>query len=402
MREIMQAIAAKYKDEIVKTASELIQINSQSLHEGEMAAYVQEKMRTLGYDEVAVDRYGSVFGTVRGTGGGCSVTLNCHMDVVDAGDPARWKRPPYGGVIEEGRIWGRGASDTKGTMAIQIYTPILLREAGLLPKGDVVTSCVIAEEIAGFGTMVQTRENRMLTDYAIIGEATENNLSIGSRGRCCVRITITGKSCHASRPDLGCNPFDYLKFLLPELDKVELGRDELFGKSSMCVTKIESSEKGTNVIPGEVVVYLDYRQTGEDTEDRVQAKMEKALERCRGSVAGVTAKAEILYFPLTTYTGVEDRGYQGEYPFLVREDDPHVIQAKAAIEEAVGHPIGIKAWDLATDTGHLAAKGVKCLGYSPAEERLCHTVEDSISIEMMEEGIVGYLGVTAALANNPK
>ena len=108
MREIMQAIAAKYKDEIVKTASELIQINSQSLHEGEMAAYVQEKMRTLGYDEVAVDRYGSVFGTVRGTGGGCSVTLNCHMDVVDAGDPARWKRPPYGGVIEEGRIWGRG------------------------------------------------------------------------------------------------------------------------------------------------------------------------------------------------------------------------------------------------------------------------------------------------------
>ena len=79
-----------------------------------------------------------------------------------------------------------------------------------------------------------------------------------------------------------------------------------------------------------------------------------------------------------------------------------MIQAKAAIEEAVGHPIGIKAWDLATDTGHLAAKGVKCLGYSPAEERLCHTVEDSISIEMMEEGIVGYLGVTAALANNPK
>ena len=401
MKETLRAIAAKYKEDIVRTAAELIRINSQSLQEGEVAAYIRKKMEALGYDEVTVDRYGSVFGTVRGAGGGCSVTLNCHMDVVDAGDPARWKHPPYGGVIEEGRIWGRGASDTKGTMAIQLYTPILLREAGLLPKGDVVTSCVIAEEIAGFGTMAQTRENRMLTDYAVIGEATENNLSIGSRGRCCAVVTITGKSCHASRPDLGANPFDYLGRLLPELAKVEMGSDELFGKSSMCVTKIESSEKGTNVIPGQVTVYLDYRQTGEDTEDVVQAKIQAALDRC-GEVPGVTAKAEILYFPLTTYTGVEDRGYQGEYPFLVREDDPHVVQAKAAIEEAVGHPIGVKAWDLATDTGHLAAKGVKCLGYSPAEERLCHTVEGSISIEMMEEGVVGYLALTAALANNPK
>ncbi len=400
MNEQMKAIAAKYKDEIVRTASELIQRDSQSLHEGEVAAYIQKKMEALGYDEVSVDRYGSIFGTVRGTGGGSSVTLNCHMDVVDAGDESRWEHPPYSGAVEGGRIWGRGASDTKGTMAIQLYTPLLLREAGLLPKGDVVTSCVIAEEIAGFGTMVQAREGRMLTDYAIIGEATENDIAIGSRGRCCVVVTITGKSCHASRPDLGSNPFDYLRRLLPELEKVEMGRDELFGESSMCVTKIESSEKGTNVIPGQVAVYLDYRQTGEDTEEAVQAKVQAALDRC-GEVPGVTAKAEILYFPLTTYTGVEDRGYQGEYPFSARAEDPHIVLAKAAIEEAVGHPIGLKAWDLATDTGHLTAKGVKCLGYSPAEERLCHTVEDSISIEMMEEGIVGYLAVTAALANEP-
>nr|WP_326166322.1 M20/M25/M40 family metallo-hydrolase [uncultured Oscillibacter sp.] len=400
MNEQMKAIAAKYKDEIVRTASELIQRDSQSLHEGEVAAYIQKKMEALGYDEVSVDRYGSIFGTVKGTGGGSSVTLNCHMDVVDAGDESRWEHPPYSGAVEGGRIWGRGASDTKGTMAIQLYTPILLREAGLLPKGDVVTSCVIAEEIAGFGTMVQAREGRMLTDYAIIGEATENDIAIGSRGRCCVVVTITGQSCHASRPDLGSNPFDYLKRLLPELEKVEMGRDELFGESSMCVTKIESSEKGTNVIPGQVTVYLDYRQTGEDTEEAVQAKVQAALDRC-GEVPGVTAKAEILYFPLTTYTGVEDRGYQGEYPFSARAEDPHIVLAKAAIEEAVGHPIGLKAWDLATDTGHLTAKGVKCLGYSPAEERLCHTVEDSISIEMMEEGIVGYLAVTAALANEP-
>ena len=136
MNEQMKAIAAKYKDEIVRTASELIQRDSQSLHEGEVAAYIQKKMEALGYDEVSVDRYGSIFGTVRGTGGGSSVTLNCHMDVVDAGDESRWEHPPYSGAVEGGRIWGRGASDTKGTMAIQLYTPILLREAGLLTREE--------------------------------------------------------------------------------------------------------------------------------------------------------------------------------------------------------------------------------------------------------------------------
>ena len=72
MKETLRAIAAKYKEDIVRTAAELIRINSQSLQEGEVAAYIRKKMEALGYDEVTVDRYGSVFGTVRGAGGGCS------------------------------------------------------------------------------------------------------------------------------------------------------------------------------------------------------------------------------------------------------------------------------------------------------------------------------------------
>ena len=305
MNEVLKTIAAKYKDDIVHTASELIRRNSQSLHEGEVAAYVQEKMKELGYDKVEVDRYGNVFGTMKGTGGGSSVMLNCHMDVVYEGDESLWPYPPYSGAIAEGRVWGRGASDTKGTMAIQIYVPFLLKEAGLLPKGDIITAAVISEEIAGYGAMVHTQENRMLTDYAIVGEATENDIAIGSRGRCCGVITITGKSCHASIPHVGHNPFDFLAQLLPELQKVPMGSDGLFGSSTMSCTRITSSEEGTNIIPNEIVLYVDYRQSGDDTPEEVQRKLEAAIANCH--VDGVTAKAELLYFPLTTYTGVAIR-----------------------------------------------------------------------------------------------
>lgn len=400
MNERLKELAAKYHGEIVKTASEMLQIDSQSLHEKEMAEYTAAKMRQLGYDEVITDRYGSVFGVMKGSGGGCSVTLNCHMDVVEAGDPSLWAHPPFSGAVADGRIWGRGASDTKGTFAIQVYAPAILRDAGLLPKGDVVVAGVVAEEIAGFGSMKQTQEERLLTDYAIVGEATENDISIGSRGRCCPYVTITGKSCHASLPHLGANPFDYLAKLLPELRTVEMGSDELFGSSTMSVTKIVSSENGTNIIPSEIVVYIDYRQAGNDTQDVVRQKLQAVLDRIE--VPGVTAALDILYFPLTTYTGISDRGYQGEHPFIADADAPYIQTAKSAVEEAVGHPVRLKPWAFATDTGHYAAKGVKCLGYSPAEIKLCHTTADSISIEMMEEGTIGYLALLETLANQPK
>ena len=292
------------------------------------------------------------------------------------------------------------ASDTKGTMAIQIYVPFLLKEAGLLPKGDIITAAVISEEIAGYGAMVHTQENRMLTDYAIVGEATENDIAIGSRGRCCGVITITGKSCHASIPHVGHNPFDFLAQLLPELQKVPMGSDGLFGSSTMSCTRITSSEEGTNIIPNEIVLYVDYRQSGDDTPEEVQRKLEAAIANCH--VDGVTAKAELLYFPLTTYTGVEGRGYQGENPFVASADADYIQKVKAAIEDAVGREIQTKPWAFATDTGHYAAKGVKCLGYSPAEIKLCHTTRDSIDIAMMEEGTVGYLAAVQTLANEPK
>lgn len=285
-------------------------------------------------------------------------------------------------------------------MAVYLYVPVMLREAGLLPKGDIVVAEVISEEIAGYGAMVHTREGRMLTDYAVVGEATENDIAIGSRGRFCAVLTITGKSCHASIPHEGHNPFNFLTRLLPELEKVEMSSDALFGSSTMSITKIESSEKGTNIIPNEVTVYIDYRQTGDDTEAHALEKIQAAIDRC-GHHGRHYRQGGGPVLPLTTYTGMDGRGYQGEYPFSVSPDEDYIIQAKAAVEDAVGHTVQCKPWAFATDTGHYAAQGVKCLGYSPAEIKLCHTTSDSIDIQMMAEASVGTMAIVAALCNNP-
>lgn len=397
MNQQLQSVAKQFHDEIVKTASELIQINSQSTKEEALAKYIQEKMALLGYDTIEVDKYGNVFGKVKGSGGGKSITLNCHMDVVYEGDHSKWKYPPYSGAVAEGKIWGRGASDTKGTMAIQLYTPIMLKSAGLLPKGDVIVSAVVCEEIAGFGAMSQAADNDRLTDYCIIGEATENDLAISCRGRFCCKVTIKGKSCHASIPLAGKNPFDFLGPFLVGLKSIDLGTDEN-GPSTVSPTNITSSEEGTNIIPNEIVLMLDFRQVASDTTDVAVAKIKGIVDNC--SIDGIDVTVEPLLFPLTTYTGFEGQGFQGEPPFGVDVNAGYVQLCKRALEESIGRTISTKAWAFATDTGHFSAKNVNCIGYSPAEIKRCHTTEDNIDLEMMAEGEIGYMALTIALANH--
>ena len=395
--EKFKFIAEKYHDEIVKTAQELIRINSQSRHEKELAEYIQDKMHILGYDEVFTDRYGNLYGVMHGTGGGSSVTLNCHLDVVYESDHSKWKYPPFSGEIAEGKIWGRGASDTKGTMAIHLYIPVMLKELGMLPKGDIVVSDVICEEIGGFGAMMQTKDDFMLTDYVVIGEASENDLAISCRGRCGCEVTVKGKSCHASTPHLGKNPFDVIGPLLCEIKNIPLGYDEKMGYSTITATNIYTSEKGTNILQNEVTLFIDYRQAPCDTQDVVVAKITQAVEKCMQE--GFEYTVAPCYFPVTSYTGAEGMGFEGEPPFSVDENEEYVQFCKKVIEEAIGREIKIKPWSFATDTGHYANKGCKCIGYSPAEAALCHTTMDNIDIEMMKEAEVGYLALTYNLAN---
>jgi acetylornithine deacetylase len=76
--------------------------------------------------------------TFRGAGGGRSLIVNGHIDVVSAGDLARWTSPPFAAEIRDGRIYGRGAVDMKGGVAAAIFALRALRETGVRLAGDVI------------------------------------------------------------------------------------------------------------------------------------------------------------------------------------------------------------------------------------------------------------------------
>ncbi len=396
IKEKIWVATDKYFDAIVQTASEMIQIPSKSGEEKAMADYTIQKMKDLGYDEVTVDDYGNVIGLMKGQGGGKSIMFNCHLDIVDEGPHENWKYPPFSGAIAEGAIWGRGASDTKGTFAIHLYLPHILKQEGLMTKGDIYVVGVVHEEDAGFGSMMMAQYG-FHTDYAVVGEASENDLAIACRGRVGIEVTISGKSCHASVPHEGVNPFSFLGGFLIGLNDYKVSKNPKYGQSLISATRISSSEPGTNVVPNSIRVSLDYRSVPGETNEQVIAQLNEIAARC--AVPGVTVEIQPAYIPISCYTGATGNGIMGEPPYSIDEDSETVIVAKAALENVFGRTIKTKPWAFATDSGHFSQLGIHVLGFSPAEIKKCHTVEDNIQLDMLKEGIAGNLALAKALCD---
>ena len=395
----MNVLAEKYYDEIIKTAADMVKIPSVSGSEKAMAEYTVKKMQNLGYDEVRVDRCGNVIGLIKGSGGGKSTMYNCHLDVVDPGPVENWKYAPYSGEIAEGRLWGRGASDTKATFAIQIYTPYILKKENLLPKGDIYVVGVVHEETTGFGSMNMAADG-FLTDFAVVGEATENELGIASRGRIVVLVNAIGKSCHASVPHTGINPFDFFAKFLPALRKYEPKADELFGFSTLTPTKIVSSESGTNLVPSSVTLCIDYRSVPSETDGEILAKISAIANECLSD--GMKVEVTRMTCDVTCYNGLTETGMYGEPSYAISPEHILVKTAQKALEEVYKHRVPIKPWAFATDCGHFSNKGVAVIGFSPAELKKCHTVEDSMDLKMFKDGIAGNLAIANSISNIEK
>ncbi len=94
----------------------------------------------------------NVVGVLKGTGGGRSVILNGHIDVTEARLPERWRHPPFAAVVEDGKLYGRGAADMKGALAGFLFALDSLRRCGIKLAGDVIVQSVIGEETGEPGT----------------------------------------------------------------------------------------------------------------------------------------------------------------------------------------------------------------------------------------------------------
>jgi acetylornithine deacetylase len=134
----------------------------------------------------------NIVATLKGSGGGRSLLLNGHTDVIPVGDGEGWSDDPWSASIKDGRIYGRGSADMKSGVASHIFAVEMLKAAGIRLKGDVYINVVIDEEVSGHGTL-DTVIRGYRADAGISGETSDLAVQPACIGRIWFEIAIEGK-----------------------------------------------------------------------------------------------------------------------------------------------------------------------------------------------------------------
>jgi len=390
--EELWELAVRYRDDWLGFAQRLIQTPSLPGDESAVACIIQSEMHALGYERVWTDKVGNVIGWLRGEGGR-PLMFNGHMDIVDPGNADEWPHPPYAGHVDAEWLWGRGASDMKAALALEVYAPALLRRAGIPLPGDCYVTAVVFEETGGLGT--RTLAGELKADVAVVGEATSNQIARGHRGRLEVLVHIKGRSVHASVPERGANPHYSMARFLSALRGMEMTPSADFGSSSVAPTLYRTDQCSANVIPGEAVLYLDWRNVPEETPQDVIDSLQNILDGCLEDGCEGHVALNVTHFH--AYTGYEET-LPREFPgFVLAPDHPLIAQAKEVLEHRFGHEVDVIKWRFATDGAYLVNAGIPTIGFAPASDLYPHTTGDRIALDAMAKGLVGYMALALEL-----
>lgn len=167
----------------------------------------------------------NLVGIHEGTGGGRSLILNGHIDVVDPGAAEKWSHGPWSGAIEKEKLYGRGACDMKAGLLAGVFALEAVRRAGIKLKGNVYIESVIGEEDGGSGTLAcLVRGYR--ADGAIVLEPTQLFLTPAQMGSLNFRLTVTGKAAHGSVRYEGVSAVEKFSYLHAGLLEWEAQRDK--------------------------------------------------------------------------------------------------------------------------------------------------------------------------------
>lgn len=167
----------------------------------------------------------NVVGVLPGTGGGRSIILNGHIDVVPEGDREQWTDDPYSGAIKEGKMYGRGVTDMKGGLVSFLLAIQAIQQLNINLKGDVIFQSVIEEESGGAGTL-STILKGYKADAALITEPTNMRIFPKQQGSMWFRIFVKGRSAHGGTRYEGVSALDKAMILVEQIRALESNRNQ--------------------------------------------------------------------------------------------------------------------------------------------------------------------------------
>ncbi len=212
-----------------------------------------------------------------------------HTDVVPPGPLEHWSSDPFTPTERDGRLYGRGASDMKTSIAafvVAVEQFVAAQPDAPLDIALLLTSDEEGPAVDGTAVVcerLQARGERL--DWCIVGEPTSvqrtgDMIKNGRRGTLSGRLTVRGIQGHIAYPQLARNPIHQLAPALAELVAIEWDAgNAFFQPTSWQVSNIHGGTGAGNIIPGQVVVDFNFRFCTESTSESLQARLEAVLQR---------------------------------------------------------------------------------------------------------------------------
>ncbi len=363
---------------MVQFLRDLIAIPSSSGHEGDVARRIKDEMEKIGFSSVMIDDFGSVIG--RMGEGGPRILYDGHIDTVDVADPAAWAFDPFKGKIENGIVWGRGASDNKAAPVVQIYGLKILKEitGDRFPCTVFVVGSVQEEDCDGLALgHVISNLGPATISCVVLGECTGCRIYRGHRGRMEILVSTSGRAAHASAPERGDNAIYKMADIIRDIEALNpaLKDDPFLGKGTIAVTKIECDTDSINCVPYACRIYLDRRLThGEDKN--------LAVSQIKNLPSAKNASVEILQYNNPSYTGMVLHKEKYYPTWVLPGDHPVVKNAAETYRTLFSVKPVIDKWTFSTNgVASMGELGVPTIGFGPSEERFAHTNQDQCRIE---------------------
>jgi putative selenium metabolism hydrolase len=376
----------------------LIQTESLSGHEDRVVERMKQAFESLGFDEVLVDGYGSVLGHFKGNRPGKVLLLDGHIDVVPVPDESKWTHAPFGGEIENGRIYGRGASDMKGAASAMIAaSAFFAADTRRNFAGEIYVSGVVYEELFE-GIAARRISERIKPDYVVIGESTELNLKRGQRGRAEIVVETFGKPAHSANPRAGINAVYKMTELIEEIGKLKAPVHEILGEGILELTDIKSSPyPGASVVPDYCRATYDRRLLVGETNESVLEPLLALIAEMKQKDAQFEADAHFASDVQRCYTG-EEIGGERFFPGWAFDQNDEFVQTALTGLRAAGLTPEITQYSFCTNGSHYAGEaGIKTIGFGPSSENLAHTIDEYIEIDQLLRAVEGYYGILGAI-----
>lgn len=396
----IQSWIVKNKGKAVKLLQRLVQEKSVQGNESSAQAVVIEACREMGLEIdiwepdgkilkehenfVSTREYFSdspnVVAVWKGSGGGRSIILNGHIDVVPEGDRKQWNCDPYEGKIENGKVYGRGTTDMKGGNVALLLAIEALQAAGIKLKGDVIFQSVIEEESGGVGTLAAILRGYK-ADAVLIPEPTNLKIFPKQQGSMWFRVKVKGKSAHGGTRYEGVSAIEKSIIVIEQIRHLEKIRNERVQDPlyknipiplPINIGKITGGSWPSSV-PDELILEGRIGVGPEETMQHVQKEMAAFLENLQKEDAWFEHHpVELEWYGARWVPGAVD----GNHPFveLIKRNYQAVTKKEAVLEAS---PWGTDG-GLFTKVG-----GIPTVVFGPGTTEVAHYPNEYIHIDNM-------------------